>query len=340
MKFSAIVAMIILSVGCTKKNDSAQVETTGKDKQLKIGIVLDKGGRDDKSFNAAAVKGGKDAIEKLGVDVKDVETSDDNAFEPAMRTFVSRGYDLIIGVGFSQGEAISKVAKEFPESRFAIVDFRVDNVPNVQSLLFNEHEGSYLVGMIAGLTTKTQVVGFVGGMDIPLIRRFELGYQEGVKAANPKTKILSNFVGNTSDAWNNPTKAKELANSQYGQKADIIFQAAGASGMGVFDAAEEKQLFAIGVDSNQNWVKPGRVLTSMMKRVDVAVFEAIREVKESRFQGGVKIFGLANGGIDYALDDNNKDLISPTIIAQLDEAKKKILGGNTVVSDYYLIKKK
>jgi basic membrane protein A len=219
--------------------------------QFKVGLVLDRGGKDDKSFNASAYEGAMQAKNKLGVFLKYVESSDDNAFEPMLRAFAQREFDLIIGVGFSQKEAIKKVAAQFPQRHFAIVDSEVD-APNVRSLMFEEHEGAYVIGAIAAWTSKTGKIGFVGGMDIPLIRRFEMGYEAGAKHVNPQIKVMDNYVGVTSEAWNNPPKGKELAVSQYEAGADIIFAAAGASGLGVFDAAEEQKKFAIGVDSNQH----------------------------------------------------------------------------------------
>src|SRR5258708_32072783 len=238
---------------------------------FKVGLVLDRGGKDDKSFNSSAYEGAAQAKKNLGVFLKYVEASDDNAFEPMLRAFAQKDFDLMIGIGFAQKEAIKKVAAQFPQKHFAIVDAQVD-APNVCSLLFEEHEGAYLVGAIAALTSKTGKVGFVGGMDIPLIRRFEMGYEAGAKKINPQIGVVANYVGVTSEDWNDPPKGKELAMSQYEAGADVIFAAAGASGLGVFDAAEEKKKFAIGVDANQDWTKPGLILTSMLKRVDEAVF--------------------------------------------------------------------
>src|SRR6266404_6193404 len=200
---------------------------------FKVGLVLDRGGKDDKSFNASAYEGAMRAKKEQGIALKYVEASDDNAPEPMLRAFAQKDFDLIIGVGFAQKEAIKKVASQFPEKHFAIVDAEVD-APNVRSLLFEEHEGAYIVGAIAALTSKTGKVGFVGGMDVPMIRRFEMGYEAGAKKINPQSVIIANFVGITSAAWNNPPKGKELALSQYEAGVDVIFAAAGASGLGVF----------------------------------------------------------------------------------------------------------
>src|SRR5438874_3824822 len=255
--------------------------------EFKVGLVLDRGGKDDKSFNSSAYEGATQAKNKRVIYLKYVEAADDNAFEPMLQSLARRDFDLMIGIGFAQKEAIKKVAAQFPKKHFAIVDAEV-NAPNVRSLMFQEHEGAYLVGAIAAMTSKTGKIGFVGGMDIPLIRRFEMGYEAGAKKMNPKVVVLANFVGVTSEAWNNPPKGKELAVSQYDAGADIIFAAAGASGLGVFDAAEEKKKFAIGVDSNQDWMKPGLILTSMLKRVDLAVDSTIEEAKAGKVKGGVK----------------------------------------------------
>ena len=301
---------------------------------LKVGLVLDKGGKDDKSFNSAAFAGANKAKSELGIQLKYVEATDDAAIENLTRAFAQKEYDLIIGVGFAQAEAIGKVAKQYPQKKFAIVDAKVDG-NNVRSLLFAEHEGSYLVGAIAALTSKTQTVGFVGGMDVPLIRRFQMGYEAGAKKINPKIKVITNFVGVTPDAWNNPAKAKELALAQYSGNADVIYGAAGASNNGLFDAAEEKKKFAIGVDSNQNWVKPGLILTSMLKRVDVAVFDAIKSATDGKFKGGVADFGLKNKGIDYAVDEFNDKILTQEARNKADELKKQIMSGKLVVPDYY-----
>jgi basic membrane protein A len=305
---------------------------------LKLGVVLDKGGRDDKSFNTAAYQGAQRAEKELGYQIKVVEAMDDNAFEPLLRAFATRDFDLIVGVGVSQAEAIKKVAEKFPDKRFAIVDAQVD-APNVRSLMFEEHEGSYLVGAIAAMKSKTGKIGFIGGMDIPLIRRFEKGFEAGAQKINPKIKLLSNYVGVTSTAWNNPPKAKELALSQYQSGADVVFSAAGASNMGVFDAAEEKKKFAIGVDSNQNWVKPGFILTSMLKRVDLAVFKTCEVLKNGKFTAGMTRYGLTNDGIDYVVDEYNKNIVTAEMIKKVNELKSQIVDGQISVPDYYRSKR-
>jgi basic membrane protein A len=302
--------------------------------EFKVGLVLDRGGKDDKSFNSSAYEGAARATNKLGILLKYVEAPDDNAFEPMLRAFALRDFDLIIGIGFAQKEAIQKIAAQFPKRHFAIVDARVE-APNVRSLMFQEHEGAYLVGAIAAMTSKTGKIGFVGGMDVPLIRRFETGYEAGAKKINPRIDVVANFVGVTSEAWNNPPKAKELAVSQYEAGVDIIFAAAGASGLGVFDAAEDKQKFAIGVDSNQDWTKPGLILTSMLKRVDEAVFATIADSQAGKFAGGIQWFGLANKGLDYSFDRYNAKILTEPVRKRADELKADIISGKIVVPDYY-----
>lgn len=305
----------------------------------RIGLVLDKGGRDDKSFNSAAYKGAKDAEKILAVNVKIVESSDDTALEPNLRTFAQKGYDLVIGIGFVQLTALEKVAKEFPKTRFLLID-SPSALPNVRSVIFKEHEGSYLVGAIAALTSKTKQIGFIGGMDIPLIRRFEMGYKAGAEAIDKNVKVVSNFVGSSSDAWKNPMKAKELAIAQYKKGVDIIYSAAGASGLGIFDAAEQEKKFAIGVDSNQNWIKPGLVLTSMLKRVDLAVFQAVEMVKAQKFEGGQFALGLKEKMIDYAVDEHNRKILTEAVEKKANELKEKIIKGTIQVPDYYELTKK
>ncbi|HZS08084.1 MAG TPA: BMP family ABC transporter substrate-binding protein [Blastocatellia bacterium] len=329
VRFLTVVVLIILLplAGCTTRPPAA--EAAGK---IKVGIVFDIGGKDDRSFNSAAWEGVKRARKELPVIVRDAEPGDPTSIEPALRAFAQFGYDLIIGVGFAQGPIIEQVAADYPKTHFAIVDFVVDK-PNVAGLVFKEHEGSFLVGMIAASTTKTNTLGFVGGMDIPLIHKFLTGYEEGAKYVNPNIRVIPNFVGITDAAWNNPGKGRELANSQIEQGADIVFQAAGNSGLGVFDAAEGYKRFAIGVDSNQNWIKPGFVLTSMVKRVDNAVFSVVKDLVEGKFKGGPHVYGLDNDGVGYAIDDYNKALIPQAVIEKIEQAKRDIISGRIKVTD-------
>lgn len=352
MKFvfwSSLTVLCLLAIfgsACNRASYGADDKS-----KVHVGIVFDIGGKDDRSFNAAAFAGVKCAetgkwpddtsCEKAGLNIvlRDIEPGNPTSIEPAMRAFAERGYDLIIGVGFAQGPIMEQVAKEYPNIHFAIVDGVIE-LPNVASLVFKEHEGSYLVGMLAARTTKTGTLGFVGGMDIPLIHRFETGYEEGARAVNPSIRIIQNYVGVTDSAWNNPGKGKELALAQIGKGADVIFTAAGNSGLGAFDAVEQagKQNgrathFVIGVDSNQNMVKPGFVLTSMVKRVDNAVYAIVQDVVNGKFQAGFHVYGLDKDGVGYAMDEHNKDLISSEMIQQAEEARKKIINGEIKVTD-------
>ncbi len=304
----------------------------------KVALVLDKGGKDDKSFNSSAYRGANEAKEKLGIQLKVIEASEDSFFEPAMRSFASKKYDLIVAIGVAQSEVVKKLSKELPQQKFAIVDAVVDS-PNVASLIFEEHEGSYLVGYAAGLKTKTGKIGFVGGMDIPLIRRFEKAYAQGAADANPKIKVQVNYVGVTSDAWNNPTKAKELAQNQYSNGVDIIYSAAGASNNGVFDSADSSKKLAIGCDSNQNWIKPGKILTSMLKRVDTAVFQTIQNLNAGQFKAGKQVFGMKNEGVDWALDEHNKPLFTEDELKKIQDVRSKIISGKIKIIDYYKTRK-
>lgn len=320
-----LVASFLLLPACGINRDDAG----GK---MRVGIVFDIGGKDDKSFNAAAWEGVKRAAQDFPIKLRDVEPGEPTSIEPSMRAFAERGYDLIVGVGFAQMPIMESVAKDYPNIKFAIIDGVIDQ-PNVASLIFKEHEGSFLVGVIAGKTTKTNRIGFVGGMDIPLIHKFATGYAEGAKYANPKVEVYENYVGITDAAWNNPGKGKELAKAQIERGADIIFQAAGNSGLGVFDAAEETNKLAIGVDANQNWVKPGFILTSMMKRIDVAVYNTVKDLTEGKFQGGIHLNGLNNDGVGYALDDYNRNLIPQSVIDDVERAKQDIIAGKIKVTD-------
>ncbi|MCC7309296.1 MAG: BMP family ABC transporter substrate-binding protein [Acidobacteria bacterium] len=315
--------------------------------KTRVGIVFDIGGKNDRSFNAAAWEGVKRAEQELNICLYDIEPGNPTSIEPAMRAFAERNFDLIIGVGFAQGPIMQKVADDYPNIKFAIIDgviFEKDGKTpkkNVASLVFREHEGSFLVGMIAAAKSKTGVLGFIGGMDIPLIHKFATGFEEGAKYMNPNIRIVTNYVGVTDGAWNNPGKGKELALNQIEKGADVIFTAAGNSGLGAFDAVEqygknangEANKFVIGVDSNQNGVKPGFVLTSMVKRVDNAVFDVVKEVRDGNFQGGFHVFGLDKDGVAFALDQYNEPLISKETLEKVDQAKEKIILGEIKVTD-------
>ncbi|MEO6195314.1 MAG: BMP family ABC transporter substrate-binding protein [Thermoanaerobaculia bacterium] len=328
-KLSFALALVFgLAAGGCKNLESA----AGDPGKLHVGIVFDSGGKDDRSFNAAAWKGVRRAAKDFPILLRDAEPGDPTSLEPAMRAFAEVGYDLVIGIGFAQTPIVEAVAKDYPKINFAIVD-GVSDLPNVASLIFKEHEGSYLVGMIAAQKSKTGVLGFVGGMDIPLIHKFEVGYEEGARAVNPKIQVIQNYVGVTESAWNNPGKGKELSVAQIGKGADVIFAAAGNSGLGAFDAAEQYGKFVIGVDSNQNWVKPGFVLTSMVKRVDNAVYQIVGDMVNRRFKGGIHVYGLENDGIGYAVDQYNQKLIPPDVIRQVEAARARIIKGEIKVTD-------
>lgn len=352
MKFlicSMLVVLCLVAVFSSACNHSSY----GADdkSKIRVGIVFDIGGKDDRSFNAAAWAGAKCAETgtwpdgkscgkaALPIVLRDIEPGNPTSIEPAMRAFAERNYDLIIGIGFAQTPIIELVAKDYPNIRFAIVD-GVSDLPNVASLVFKEHEGSYLVGMLAAKSSKTGTIGFIGGMDIGLIHRFKGGYEEGARAVNPNIRVIPNYVGVTDAAWNNPGKGKEIALAQISKGADVIFTAAGNSGLGAFDAVEQagKQdgratHFVIGVDANQNMVKPGFVLTSMVKRVDNAVYAIVQDVVNGQFKTGFHVYGLQEDGVGYAMDENNKPLITPEMIAQVEEAKKKIIDGQITVVD-------
>ncbi|HKQ08004.1 MAG TPA: BMP family ABC transporter substrate-binding protein [Blastocatellia bacterium] len=327
---AVLLCALLIAPGCSRVLGGGD-EASGK---KRVGIVFDIGGKDDKSFNAAAWVGVQRALKDMPSDMilRDVEPGDPTSIEPSMRAFAERGYDLIIGVGFAQAPIMEQVSKDYPNLKFAIIDGVID-APNVASLIFKEHEGSFLVGMIAARTTKTNKVGFVGGMDIPLIHKFATGYAEGARFANPKIEVFENYVGVNDSAWNNPGKGKELAKAQIERGADVIFQAAGNSGLGVFDAAEETNHLAIGVDANQNWVKPGFILTSMMKRVDNAVYDTVKDVIGNQFKGGIHEFGLESDGVGYALDDYNRNLIPQSVLDEVERAKKEIIAGRIKVTD-------
>jgi basic membrane protein A len=326
--------LLLVVVALTSLSSLFALGETAFAADYRVALVLDKGGKDDKSFNSAAFEGANRAKKEFDFQLKYVEATDDAAIENMLRSFAEKKFDLIIAIGFSMAEAVKKTAGANPSLKFAIVDSEV-NLPNVRSLMFEEHQGSYVVGALAGLMTKTNKVGFLGGMDVPLIRRFQMGFEAGLKKTNPKAALSTSYVGVTPEAWNNPAKAKELALAQYSDGDDIIFGAAGASNYGLFDAAEDRKKLAIGVDSNQNWVKPGFVLTSMLKRVDVAVYDVIKDGKASKFTAGTVRFGLKNQGIDYAIDQYNEKLLPADVRKKVDKIKADIANGKISVPDYY-----
>ncbi len=294
-------------------------------------IIFDLGGKFDKSFNQAAFEGATRWAEETGGSFREIELSSEAQREQALRRFAENGNNPIVMTGFAFASALEAVAPDFPDTKFAIIDMVVDQ-PNVRSVVFKEHEGSYLVGVAAAKASKTGTVGFIGGMDIPLIRKFACGYVQGVKATDPDATVIQNMTGTTPAAWNDPVKGAELTKAQIAKGADVIYAAAGGTGVGVLQAAADAGVYSIGVDSNQNYLHPGSVLTSMIKRVDVAVYEAFKEGEN--LTTGFNVLGLANGGIDYALDEYNAEIFTDEIKAAVEDAKAKIISGEIEVHDY------
>lgn len=330
------------AVGSAGSAGSASAEAPGPGAatkpgaKFKIGLIFDVGGLGDKSFNDSAYRGLKKAESDLGVTIQYIEPGDGSDRESALRQRAVKGDNLVIGVGFIFSDDITNLAKEFPNVKFACIDYSkpagVDKVPdNLVGLRFREHEGSFLVGAIAGRVTKSKKIGFVGGMKIPLIRKFEAGFEAGVKQVCPDCQIFSGYAGTEPKAFADPTKGKELALAQYGRGADIVYHASGKTGDGVFNAAKEQKKLAIGVDSDQFHVAPCCVLTSMIKNVDVAVFDTIKEVVEDKFKGGEHEFGLKDGGIGFVYDDNNKAKISPEVAEEMKALSAKIIDGTIKV---------
>src|SRR5689334_10120253 len=312
---------LVVSVGL------AQAQT------VKPAIVYANGGKFDKSFNEGVSNGAKKFTDETKIAVADFEPSNETQFEQALRRFAQRGQDPIIAVGFSQAVALEKVAKEFPNVHFTIID-SVVKLPNVQSVTFKEHEGSFLVGVLAALASKSGKIGFVGGMDIPLIRRFQCGFEQGIKYANPKAELIANMTGTTPAAWNDPGRGAELAKGQFDRGVDVVYAAAGSTGIGVLQAAKDRGKLAIGVDSNQNHLHPGTMLTSMIKRVDLAAYNSFKATSDKSWKAGVSTLGLKEGGVDWALDKNNEKLITPEMKAKVDQAKADIVSGKISVHDY------
>jgi len=332
-----VVALVIILSLCLSSTVFAA------EAPLKVGLAFDVGGKGDKSFNDSSYRGIEWAEADFGIEHTELEPGVDADRELNLRNLAMMGYDLVIGVGFLFTDSISAVADEFPDTKFAIVDGFVPDKPNVVSLLFKEQDGSFLVGMIAGMKTKEDgkdIVGFVGGMDIPLIHRFQAGFKAGVHYVYPECNFLSAYAGDTGAAFADPVKGKELALSQYDNGAWVIYHASGLTGAGVFEAAKERKRYAIGVDSNQNYL--GHIeetgenfgLTSMLKQVDVSVYLTIKAAVEGTFKGGIEVFGLDRRvkigdnvyyGVYYAMDEYNEKLVTPEMIARVEEAKENII---------------
>ncbi|MEM7471835.1 MAG: BMP family ABC transporter substrate-binding protein [Pseudomonadota bacterium] len=294
-------------------------------------IVFDLGGKFDKSFNEAAYNGAQKWAEETGGSYREIEMQSEAQREQALRRLAETGSNPVVMTGFAFGNVLGEVAPDYPDTDFVIIDMVVGQ-PNVTSVVFTEHEGSYLVGYMAAQASKNNTVGFVGGMDIPLIRRFACGYAQGAKAANPDTTVIANMTGTTPAAWNDRVTGAELTKAQISQGADVVYHAAGGTGVGVLQAAADAGILGIGVDSNQNGMHPGKILTSMLKRVDVAVYDAFTAGTEQ--PGGVKVLNLAAEGVGYAMDENNADLVSAEMQATVDAIADKIIAGEIAVHDY------
>ena len=301
---------------------------------LKPAVVFDMGGKFDKSFNEGVWNGVKKFTEETGIEVMEFEVTNETQREQAMRRMVDKGATVVLGVGFAQADAISKVAADNPDVQFSIIDVGWLDAPNLRQYVFKEHEGSFLVGVAAAKASQTGKVGFVGGQDIGLISRFACGYVGGVKSILPNAEVYENMTGSTPAAWNDPARGAELTRSQIDRGADVVYHAAGGTGVGVIQAAADAGKLAIGVDSNQNGLAPGSVLTSMLKRVDVAAYQTFMDAKNNAFTSGVQVLGIAEGGVDWALDDNNKSLITADIKSAIKKAKDGILSGDIVVHDF------
>lgn len=301
---------------------------------IKPAVVYDLGGKFDKSFNEGVWNGIQKFQNETGIEVMEFEVTNEAQREQAMRRMAERGATVILGVGFGQADAIATVSAEFPETQFSIIDVSWLSGDNLRQYAFKEHEGSYLVGVAAAKASQSGKVGFVGGMDIPLISRFACGYKGGVKSVNGNADVFENMTGTTPSAWNDPAKGAELTRSQIDRGADVVYHAAGGTGAGVIQAAADAGKLAIGVDSNQNGMAPGSVLTSMLKRVDVAAYNTFIDAHNGNFTSGVNILGVAEGGVDWALDDNNASLITADIKNAVEAARADILSGKVAVHDF------
>lgn len=307
---------------------------TAQAADIKPAVIYDMGGKFDKSFNEGVWNGVKKFTEETGIEVMEFEVTNETQREQAMRRMVDRGATIVLGVGFAQADAIATVAAENPDVQFSIIDVFWLDAPNLRQYAFKEHEGSYLVGVAAAHASQTGKVGFVGGMDISLIRKFACGYVGGVKSVNASADVFQNMTGTTPSAWNDPAKGAELTISQIDRGADVIYQAAGGTGIGVIQAAVDSGKLAIGVDSNQNGIAPGSILTSMLKRVDVAAYETFMDSKNGNFTAGVQMLGVAEGGVDWALDENNASLITSEMKAAVEQARADIISGKITVHNY------
>ena len=332
-KFLKIGVPVVIAAGAVVWLLQPTEEKVAEVDEKSPAVVFDMGGKFDKSFNQSVYNGMERFKEESGVNYREFEVTNASQREQAIRRFAQRGANPIISVGFAQAAAVDKVAGEFPDARITLIDMVVDK-PNVQSVVFNEHEGSFLVGMLAAMKSETGTVSFVGGMDIPLIRKFECGYAQGAQYVNKDINVIRNMTGTTPSAWNDPAKGAELAVSQFDRGSDVVYAAAGGTGDGVYQAAADSGKYAIGVDSNQNYLQPGTMLTSMVKRVDVAAYNSLKAMQDGTWQAGFQALGLAQGGVDWALDEHNEALITSEMKSAVDAAKKAIIAGEIKVHDY------
>ncbi|MDJ1007659.1 MAG: BMP family ABC transporter substrate-binding protein [Paracoccaceae bacterium] len=297
-------------------------------------LMYDLGGKFDKSFNEAAYNGARRWAEETGNTYREIEvTSEAQRVQFATR-LAEAGFNPIVVLGFQNAATVEEVAPNYPDTKFAIIDVGWLDIENLRQITFAEHEGSYLVGMMAAMASESDTIGFVGGMDVPLIRHFACGYAQGAKAVNPDIEIIANMTGTTPAAWNDPVRGGELTKAQISQGADVVYAAAGGTGVGVLQAAADADILSIGVDSNQNYLHPGEVLTSMLKRVDNAVYDVFEAGVEG-FEPGVHVMGLENDGVGYALDEFNADLVTDEMKTAVDQAREAIIAGNIEVVAYY-----
>ncbi|NNE80457.1 MAG: BMP family ABC transporter substrate-binding protein [Silicimonas sp.] len=297
-------------------------------------LMYDMGGKFDKSFNEAAYNGAKRWAEETGGSYREIEVTAEAQRVQFATRLAEAGFNPIVVLGFANAATVEEVAPKYPDTKFAIIDVNWLDIENLRQISFAEHEGSYLVGMLAAMASDSGTVGFIGGMDIPLIRHFACGYAQGAKAVNPDIKVVANMTGTTPAAWNDPVKGGELTRAQVSQGADVVYAAAGGTGVGVLQAAADANILSIGVDSNQNHLHPGKVLTSMLKRVDNAVFDVFSKGTEG-FEAGITVMGLENDGVGYALDENNAPLVSDDMKMAVDKAREDIIAGNISVASYY-----
>ena len=323
---TSLAAGVALALGALAGPAAAQDE-------ISPAVVFDMGGKFDKSFNQGVYDGVERFKEETGTEYREFEVTNETQREQAIRRMAQRGADPILGIGFAQADPLAAVAKDFPDTRFTLIDGVVD-LPNVQSIVFKEHEGSFLVGMLAAMASESGQVGFVGGMDIPLIRRFACGYEQGAKHANASVDVIQNMTGTTPAAWNDPGRGSEIAKGQFDAGVDVVYAAAGGTGVGVYQAAEDGDKLAIGVDSNQNYLHPGTMLTSMLKRVDVAAYDTFKSAADGTWEPGMKVLGLAEEGVGYAVDEHNEELLTDEMKGSVEEARAQIVSGELAVHDY------